>query len=1281
MPSNFITSIGEPAPLGPRAKKGGVNFALFSAHATAVTLCLFSDDGNTEIKRIPLQGKTGDVWHGFIEGLKDGQLYGYRVDGPYTPSEGHRFNPNKLLIDPYAKILSGDFIQHDALYGFDIHSAEKDLSFSQTDSAPYMPKSVVGMPDYDWGDDKHPRTNWADTIIYEAHVKGLTKRRSDIPAVERGTLTALSNPATIAHLKSLGVTAIELLPLQSFFSEPRLTEMGLTNYWGYNPVNFFALHPAYLGPNGQTAIQQAVKSLHSAGIEIILDVVYNHTAESWELGPTLSYRGIDNASYYHLADDPRFYVNHTGCGNSLNMTHPRVLELTIESLRYWVEHLHFDGFRFDLAPTLARNPYDYDADAPFFKALRDDPVLSKVKLIAEPWDIGPGGYVLGQFPDEWTEWNDRYRDTVRSFWRGDGGAHQSLAGALLGSADSFDHNGRASSVSINLITAHDGFNLHDTVSYNEKHNHANGEDNRDGHGHNLSDNMGVEGETDNSNIIEARRQRKKNMLATLLLSQGTPMLLAGDEFGHSQHGNNNAYCQDNDLTWLNWNEQDKDLQRFTQELIALRKAYPHFTQTQFLHGNEIGNGSANDVAWLSPNGNILQAHEWENPHLSCFGLALSMEGQDTLIVIINRGETLEFQLPNSKTSRLLSTSAETVNDLIVAANSVSVIKIEGIYLPPEQREKTIDKLAASHGILPSYRDINGATHKASLETKAKLLEALDVKLNGKLDMLPPADPPETDTPVFGAEKIRAQGGCWGVTAALYALKSHRNAGIGDFEDLAYLAEIMAKKGADFIGINPVHALFPSAPHLYAPYSPSSRQFLNVMLIAIDKLVDLPADKESTKTFEAVHIDYPAVYRTKMLAFEVAFENFSKLGKTSKRRKAFDLFVKDSGPALQTHGLFDAIFETLPKAKKTYDGWRNFPKKYADPNSAASLDFAKKYAQRVQFYIYLQWIARTQLSEAQSRAVAAGMSIGIYLDFAVGVVPGGSGVWQIKTAFANNISLGAPGDMTNPDGQLWNLVPFNPHELTRNNFEPYRFALREAMSLGGAIRIDHILGHLRSFWIPENKVGGYVSYPFDGLINMIAEESQRQECVVFGEDLGTVPDGFRDRMAKRQLMGCNIALIERDSEGRLIPKEDMRELSITAFSNHDFPTLTGYWNGEDFKWRETLGIGNDPNVLAWEKSKRKADKRAFLDLINWHEADEMSTNLMAALQGYMAESKALAFAVQLDDLMLEPMQANVPGTTDEQPNWRRRARLSLKEIAQDTHVSAICKAINDVRKRP
>lgn len=1280
------TTNGEPSPLGNHVTKEGVNFALFSAHATKVTLCLFSVDGQTETAQIDLPQRSGDIWHGCVKGLKAGQLYGYRVDGPYDPQNGHRFNPNKLLIDPYTKDLFGEFNLDDTLYGFERHSPEADLSFDSRDSAPFIPKCVVGDISLKWKKTKRLETSLADSIIYEAHIKGLTKRHPNVEPAHRGTLSGLSDPAIISHLKDLGVTAIELLPVQSFFSEPRLTEMGLTNYWGYNPVNYFAMHLPYLGPNGYQSWADAVGALHKAGIEVILDVVYNHTGESWELGPTLSYRGIDNASYYQLQDDRRYYVNHTGCGNTLNMAHPQVLALTLESLRYYVEVMKVDGFRFDLGPTLGRNPDDYDPNAPFFKAIAACPTLSKVKMIAEPWDIGPNGYQVGNFPKGWSEWNDQYRDTVRSFWKNDPNAHQSLAGKLLASADTFENSDRKTQASVNFIAAHDGFTLRDTVSYNHKHNMANGEDNRDGHSHNLSDNMGVEGPTDNEHINWTRRRRQKNMLATLMLSQGVPMMLGGDEFGQSMQGNNNAYCQDNEITWLKWEAADENLLAFTQDLIALRKDYPHFSQTEFLHGEQLAENDVPNVQWLSPSGEVLQTHEWENAHLSCFAMALSLPDEDSLIIVFNRGEACDFNFGDAELTLLLSTSEETQTPQQIAAHSVSVFKSKGAYQTSSQKREALKKLSDQKGLIESYRDLSGHVHMLSDDIREDILEAMGVSISNTAEIdTPPENSKQKDVKVYGRQTLKDNGGVWGVTCALYGLRSQRNGGIGDFEDLAVLCEIMAAKGADFTGINPVHALFPSAPHLYAPYSPSSRQFLNVMSIAPDKIYDLPKnyDPDLSGLRASEVVDYEAIYPAKMKAFEAAFEIFAALPKSNKRRKAFALYLKEQGDSLRHHAIYETIFETLPRSKQTYDGWKNFPKKYQDPTSKDCQDFAAKNENRIAFYSYLQWIAETQLKEAQARAKKAGMSIGLYIDFAVGVVPGSADAWKNPQAFAHEISLGAPGDIANPDGQKWNLVPFNPHELNKNDFEPYRSVLRQSMKLGGAVRIDHILGHLRSFWIPQDKsAGGYVRYPFDGLLQMIAEESQANDCVIFGEDLGTVPDGFRDRMAHYDLMGCNVALIERDSHGDIIAAEHLRDLSMTSFSNHDFPTLTGFWDGEDFRWREDLGIGDNPDALAWEKSRRENDKSKFLDMINWPQRKnvKMDAPLMAALQAYLSKSPSLAFAVQLDDLLLEPMQANVPGTTDEQPNWRRRARLSLEEIATDKDISHILEAVNTARKQ-
>ncbi len=538
--STYRVEPGHSYPLGATWDGSGVNFALFSANAEKVELCLFDPAGRREVARIPLPSYTHEVWHGYLPDATPGLLYGYRVHGPYDPARGHRFNPNKLLVDPYAKALSGTIRWSDAHFGYRVGSNRGDLSFDRRDNAFGMPRCRVVDPAFTWGQHVRPARLWADTVIYEAHVRGMTMLHPEIPADRRGTFEALSSPYVIDHLVRLGVTAIELMPVHAFVDERRLVDLGLRNYWGYNTLCFFAPHQAYLGSFGRISIfKTMVKRLHEAGIEVILDVVYNHTAEGNEMGPTLSFRGIDNASYYRLVpDDPRYYVDVTGCGNSLNLSHPRVLQMVTDSLRYWVTEMGVDGFRFDLATTLGREHYGFDPGGSFFDVIRQDPVIGRTKLIAEPWDTGPEGYRLGGYGPGWAEWNDRFRDTVRAFWRGDENVLPELATRLLGSSDLFEHQGRKAWASINFIASHDGFTLHDLVSYSEKHNWANKEENRDGHDHNLSANYGVEGPTDDDGIRAVRARQKRNLVATLLLSQGTPMILMGDEVGRTQDGNN-----------------------------------------------------------------------------------------------------------------------------------------------------------------------------------------------------------------------------------------------------------------------------------------------------------------------------------------------------------------------------------------------------------------------------------------------------------------------------------------------------------------------------------------------------------------------------------------------------------------------------------------------------------------------------------------------------------------------------------------------------------------------
>lgn len=620
MPQKLLA--GKANPLGATWDGLGVNFAVFSAHATRVELCLFDSTGRREIAKLTLPECSDEVFHGYLPDAKPGQLYGYRVHGPYTPEAGHRFNPHKLLLDPYAKKLFGNVHHTDSIFGYRVGSSREDLSFDRRDSASAMPKAVIVDNIFHWGNDTAPDIAWKDTIIYEAHVRGMTKSCGHVPVGERGSFAGLGDPYVIDHLVKLGITSVELLPVHGFLQDGFLLNKNLSNYWGYSTLSFFAPEQNYLIASGGSLneMRMAIRRLHAAGIEVILDVVYNHTCEGSEMGPTLSWRGFDNASYYiSVAGDQRRLVNDTGTGNTLNITHPRVLQMVMDSLRHWVQSYHIDGFRFDLGSTLGREANGFDPGSGFFDAVRQDPVLANVKLISEPWDIGPGGYQLGNHPPGFAEWNDRYRDGVRRYWRGESGQRPELSARLMGSSDIFEHRRRKTWASVNFIAAHDGFTLHDTVTYNERHNQANGEDGCDGHGENLSNNWGVEGETEDESINLIRGRVGCAMLATLLFSHGTPMILGGDEFGRSQNGNSNAYCQDNEISWFDWRvlsrEEPNDAitqNRYTARLIALRKAHPSLRSEKFLHGdNEILPGIA-DVGWFDEAGNGLAAEAWSD---------------------------------------------------------------------------------------------------------------------------------------------------------------------------------------------------------------------------------------------------------------------------------------------------------------------------------------------------------------------------------------------------------------------------------------------------------------------------------------------------------------------------------------------------------------------------------------------------------------------------------------------------------------------------------------------
>jgi glycogen operon protein len=646
--SSRAVEAGDSSRLGAIADADGTQFALFSACAERVELCLFDDDSR-ETERITLPEFTNEIWHGYLPGIRPGQLYGYRVHGPYDPENGHRFNPNKLLIDPYARMLKGEVEWNPAHYGYDIGSPDLDLSFDANDSAPFMPKCVVADPKgLDWSGDVPPRVRWADTIFYETHVRGFTQLHPAVPKDKRGSFEGLAVKEVVDYVKSLGITAIELLPIHAFPDDEHLLAKGLRNYWGYNTLAFFAPANRYLGPNGMNGYRDMVRAFHDAGIEVILDVVYNHTAEGNELGPTLSFKGIDNFSYYRtMPDQHRYYINDTGTGNTVNTSHPRVLRLILDSLRYWHQELHVDGFRFDLGSILGREPTGFDPRGGFFDAIGQDPVLSRVKLIGEPWDIGPGGYQVGGFPPGWAEWNDKYRDTVREYWAGAEGLMSDFAARITGSGDIYDQRGRRPWAGVNFLTAHDGFTLGDLVSYNDKHNEANGEDNRDGHSHNISFNYGAEGPTDDVGIKTVRARQKRNFLATLLLSHGSPMILAGDEFGRSQQGNNNSYCQDNEISWFDWDgidDEGAELTAFVRQLIKLRLSQPLLKRDNWRDGMI--------VTWLNPLGTEQTAEQWADAGATTIALRLGrpdldgeVEWNDLVIAFNAHDGTVPFVLP------------------------------------------------------------------------------------------------------------------------------------------------------------------------------------------------------------------------------------------------------------------------------------------------------------------------------------------------------------------------------------------------------------------------------------------------------------------------------------------------------------------------------------------------------------------------------------------------------------------------------------------------------------
>ncbi|HEY8125412.1 MAG TPA: glycogen debranching protein GlgX [Methylocystis sp.] len=1365
---------GTPEPLGVTPDASGANVAVFSAHAEAIELCLF-DDADEEIARIKLPARSGDVFHGYIEALKEGQRYGFRAYGPDAPHAGQRFNPAKLLVDPYARALDRAFTLHPSLfaYGETMHA----------DSAAYLPKAIVTKPAP--GESPRPKHPWRDTIIYELHVKGFTALHPDVPQHLRGTFAGLAHEAAIAHLKRLGVTTLELLPCAAWIDERHLPPLGLSNYWGYNPIAMMAPDPR-LAPGGWREVREAVGRLHDAGLEVIVDVVFNHTGESDEFGPTISFRGLDNASYYRLAADGAHYVNDSGCGNVLACDRAPVVRLIMDALRAWSFYGGVDGFRFDLATTLARGSSGFDRDAPLLSALLQDPLLRELKLIAEPWDLGPGGYRLGEFPAPFAEWNDRYKEGARRFWRGDSCGVAELATRFSGSQDVFAR--RRPSRSVNFITAHDGFTLRDLASYAHKHNEANGEENRDGTDHNLSWNNGVEGESEDTAIIAARKRDAHNLLATLLFSRGTPMLAMGSELGQTQAGNNNAYAQDNALSWIDWACADEELIETTAKLIALRKRHAALREDRFLDGAPHDATLIPDIEWLRPDGAPMREEDWRNGEAQTLIAALYMEG-DRVIVILHRGaDAIIAQTPPARDNhswRLAFSSAkddareDMEGRVFVAPRSAALLVEE----KGAQRrssiaasEEVLSRLAEAAGVERQWRDVDGGLHDVPRETVCGLLAQLGLPANTLGDAraslarlsddrerraLPASlsakegepytlrlgafagrtpswivvthedgsysrialrgenaapvtwrgldgrrcDGVEAALPALpvGRHQLSLDSGevcaltvapsrCYlpddarcefGLSAQLYSVRREGDQGIGDFSTLSELARAGAKAGAALIAINPLHALFAQDRTRVSPYYPSDRRFLDPLYIDVTELghmLGAPMDIDeniAAALSAAADVDYPGVHALKTAALERAFEIFLDLSRRQPDAAlviSFARFVAEGGAALARFCQFEAISEA-----RNGQSWRIWPEELREARDAALAAFAGEHATRIQFHQFLQWLADAQFARSAQDARVAGLSLGFCRDLAIGAAPDGAESWSRAGRFVDGFSIGAPPDAFSLDGQNWGLPAPNPIDMEKSGGADFAELLRANMRHAGALRIDHVMGLARLFVIPDGEkpaAGAYVNYPFETLMGQLALESRRAQCIVVGEDLGTAPWGFRERIARADVLSYRVLWFERSEQAfappNLYPKEAM-----ACVSTHDLPTIEGWWAAADIAEKEALGL-IAPDTAKSARAARLAEKDALLDALRAQaliddgrrSSSAFDDALAWALHAFIARTPALLAMAQLDDIAAETYAINLPGTDRERSNWRRRLPKSIDALVDSRRARAI-----------
>lgn len=1372
MASIALLGPGTPEPLGASLDGAGLNLAVVARNASRVVAC-FYDEAGAEAGRVALDARTGDVHHGRIAGVGEGARYALRVDGPDAIADGHRYDPAKLVIDPWATRIDRPFAMRPEL------AAPRS---SALDSAPWMPRAIVEPR-------REPAPPLASPpaterrVIYEINPRGHTRLHPAVPEEDRGTLAGLAHPAVIADMLALGVTTVELMPIAAFVDERHLPTLGLSNAWGYNPVLFMAPDPR-IAPGGMDEVRACLAALHDAGLEVILDVVFNHTGESDALGPTLSLRGIDHALYYRLdPDDPTHPANDTGCGNTLALHRAAPQRLVLDALRHWAD-AGFDGFRFDLATVLGRHEQGFDPDASLFAAIAQDPLLRTRLMVAEPWDVGPGGYQLGRFGAVWDEWNDRFRHDVRRFWKGDG-SRGALATRLAGSADIFGTD-RGPSTSINFVAAHDGFSLADLVAYARKHNEANGEDNRDGDSSPDSWNHGIEGPTDRADIVDARARDVRALLATLFVARGTPLITAGDEFGRSQGGNNNAYAQDNATTWLDWDRADRELAGFVAGLIRLRAEHPALHADRFLTGAvEAATGLA-DVEWLGPGGHRLADWEWEAHDRHFLGMCLTAPAgipgvpgvpgvDDRVLVYLNAGPApRRVHLPAARHGhawRLELDSAAGVTMFDVALDGVCDIAARAVVLitertlprgqrPAELDNRALDRLARAAGIARDWWSVDGTRTEVTPATTRALLASLGLPVETAADIrdhvariererharllplttiLPLGEPARLDLTVplthlerrrrfelvlddgatatfdaapsalaptgetrLGSQRFARVGvdlgplpigrhllrdldsgevghllvapphchlpadlagerRATGISAQLYALRSTPDHGIGDLGTLAAFAEAAGRDGHAVVGVNPLHALFSTDRSRASPYHPSDRGFiepLSIDLAAAADLVDHRAAlaEVSPVTLDALraakYVDYPAVWAFKDRVLAGLFEAFEAREGADLLRFEFQDFVAEGGEALRRFALFEAFARRAGTTDRSC-----WPEAWRDVETAIAAGHDPETAHRARRVLFEQWLADRQLAGAAARARSSGLSIGLYRDLAVGSAPDGAEGWRAPGAFARNVSVGAPPDPFSATGQVWNIPPLDPLELLRSGGAAFAALVEANMRHAGALRIDHAMGLARLFFVPAGASaadGGYVAMPADLMFAVLAIESAKTGALVVGEDLGTVPEGFAERMAASGVLSTRVMLFERDGVD-FRPFWRYPRNSVACVASHDLPTLVGWRRGRDIDIDVDLGR-LDPAAAAGRRARRGDELAALARVLaeaGTSPVDDGDAALVAATSTFLRRTPAMLTLTQAEDLALEPDPVNVPGTDREYPNWRRR----------------------------